>query len=344
MPTVTRRLPVPDLLPHAAHLPGLALAGAGLVVAAGVHAVLPGLPWLTAAVLLGIVVANVPGPRRLLGPVARPGLGWAARKLLRLGVVLLGLDLSLSAVAALGWEALVLIVVIVAATFFGTLLLGRLAGLPGHQPLLVATGFSICGASAIGAMSGVTRSDERETATPVALVTLCGTLAIFVLPALRVPLGLDALDFGRWVGASVHDVGQVVATAQTAGPRALAAAAVVKLTRVLLLAPLVAGVGLWFRRHPGSVEPGARRPPLVPLFVAAFVALIVVRSLGWAGPGVVAAADAVRGVALAAALFALGTAVDVRVLVRTGARATAVALASWAIIAVLSLGAVHLLA
>ncbi|KOG86582.1 membrane protein, partial [Streptomyces varsoviensis] len=109
------------------------------------------------------------------------------------------------------------------------------------------TGYSICGASAIGAVSEVTGSDEEDVATSVALVTLCGTLAIAVLPLLHHPLGLDGTQFGRWVGASVHDVGQVVATAQTAGPAALGEAVLVKLMRVALLAPLVAAVALAVR-------------------------------------------------------------------------------------------------
>ncbi len=83
--------------------------------------------------------------------------------------------------------------------------------------LLIATGFSICGASAIGAMAAVRRIRQHDTVLPVALVTLCGTLAIGVLPLLIRPLGLSPEVFGAWAGASVHDVGQVVATAQTAG-------------------------------------------------------------------------------------------------------------------------------
>ncbi len=92
-------------------------------------------------------------------------------------------------------------------------------------------------------MSGVTKTDHRDTVVPIALVTLCGTLAIGVLPLLQVPLGLNSVQFGHW-GASVHDVGQVVATAQTAGPAALAGALLIKLTRVLMLAPMVSGVSL----------------------------------------------------------------------------------------------------
>ena len=103
--------------------------------------------------------------------------------------------------------------VTVAVTFAGTQLLGRLLAVPPARALLVATGFSICGASAVAAMSEVADADEDDTAVAVALVTLRGSLAIVLLPPLRVPLGLDPVAFGSWVGASVHDVGQTVATA-----------------------------------------------------------------------------------------------------------------------------------
>ncbi|WP_369217935.1 YeiH family protein, partial [Streptomyces flavofungini] len=233
--------------PHG-KLPGLGLAALGVAVAWGVHRLVPGVPMLTAAVVLGVVAAHLPGAVHawVRGP-GKAGLSFAGKRLMRVGIVLLGLKLSLDDVLGLGWASVVMVLCVVAVTFFGTWWLGRRMGLPGDQPLLIATGYSICGASAIGAVSEVSESDERDTATSVALVTLCGTLAIAVLPLLQHPLGLGDAEFGRWVGASVHDVGQVVATAQTAGPGALGDAVLVKLMRVALLAPLVAAVALSVR-------------------------------------------------------------------------------------------------
>ncbi|BAS18040.1 UPF0324 membrane protein Cgl0015/cg0018 [Arthrobacter sp. Hiyo8] len=173
-----------------------------------------------------------------------PGLDFAGKHHMRAGIVLLGLKVSVVDVLDLGWFALVLIAAVVLLSFAGTYGLARLVKLPREGALLIATGFSICGASAIGAMAAVRRIKHQDTVLPVALVTLCGTLAIGVLPLLMHPLGLSPEQFGAWTGASVHDVGQVVATAQTAGPVALALAVVVKLTRVVLLAPIVAGRAL----------------------------------------------------------------------------------------------------
>ncbi|MET3769482.1 putative integral membrane protein (TIGR00698 family) [Marisediminicola sp. UYEF4] len=355
-------------------LPGLAAAASAVLVAWMLHLVLPWLPLLTAAVVLGIVVGQLPWFAPALDHTLKPGIRFSAKTLMRAGVVLLGLKLSLGDIAGLGVVAILAIVGLVIVTFFGTWALGILMRLPGSEPLLVAAGFSICGASAIGAMSAATRSRPEEQATPVALVTLCGTLAIAVLPALQAPLGLSNAGFGHWVGASVHDVGQVVATAQTAGSAALAIAVVVKLTRVLMLAPMVTVASVAVRRRealaaasarsnarPGPAEGAhvapAGAPPVgnsgnrakpharirvIPLFVLGFLAAVLLNSfVSLPGP-VLAGADAVQTVLLATALFALGTSVRIRSLVRTGWRALIVGLSSWLLIAVLAYAAIWL--
>ncbi|NUL04949.1 putative sulfate exporter family transporter [Streptomyces lunaelactis] len=326
-------------------LPGLALAVAGVAVAWSVHQLLPGIPMLTAAVVLGIVAAHLPGARSVVRGAARPGLSYAAKRLMRIGIVLLGLKLSLADVLGLGWATVTMVLGVVAATFLGTWWLGRRMGLPGDQPLLIAAGYSICGASAIGAVSEAADSDERDAATSVALVTLCGTLAIAVLPLLQQPLGLGDAEFGRWVGASVHDVGQVVATAQTAGPGALGEAVLVKLMRVALLAPLVAAVALSVRRRRAgshAAPPGRKRLPLVPLFVVGFLAMVVLRSTDLLPAAAIDATQRVQELLLAAALFGLGSAVDLPSLTRTGGRVAALGLCSWAVVAGVSYAGVLL--
>lgn len=345
----------------AGKLPGLAVAALGVVAAGSVHLLVPAVPMLSAAVVLGILAAHLPGVRTMVSGPARPGLSFAGKRLMRVGVVLLGLKLSIGDIVGLGWTTVAMVFVVVAATFSGTLWLGRKLGLPGDQPLLIATGYSICGASAICAVSEVRESEERDVATSVALVTLCGTLAIAVLPLLHHPLGLDAGQFGRWVGAGVHDVGQVVATAQTAGHHALGQAVLVKLMRVALLAPLVAAVVLSVRARSGHARKGGaagspadaagngtgtagRRPPLVPLFVAGFLVMVVLRTTGWLPAGALGVAGTAQELILAAALFGLGSAVHLPTLARTGSRVAALGLCSWIVIAGVSYGGVLLTA
>jgi uncharacterized membrane protein YadS len=292
---------------------------------------------------------------------------------MRLGIVLLGLQLALGDVLKLGWQTLVLVVAVVFATFFGTQWLGHRMGLPGRQPLLIATGFAICGASAVAAMEGVTRrpgesEDDPDPVIAVALVTLCGSLAILVLPLLRGPLGLnDPAVFGHWVGASVHDVGQVVAASTSGGTVAVNGAVVVKLMRVAMLAPMVAGTAMAWRRRmakapstPARAElpvlvgvgvgspireaevdqpsdetavPTAERPPIVPLFVTGFLAMIAIRTAGVLPASTLSTAKQLQDLLLAGGMFGLGTGVRLRELARTGAKPLMLGLASWAIIA-----------
>ncbi|MEU9777005.1 putative sulfate exporter family transporter [Streptomyces sp. NPDC047968] len=332
-------------------LPGLALAAAAVAAAWAVHLLLPGVPLLTTALVLGIAAAHLPRLGAVVRGRARPGLTFAGRRLMRAGIVLLGLALGLDDILGLGWATALTVPAVVGATLLGTWWLGRRLGLPGDQPLLIAAGYAICGASAIGAVAEARESEERDAAAAVALVTLCGTLAVLVLPLLQGPLGLGDAAFGRWVGAGVHDVGQVVAAARTAGPEALGEAVMVKLMRVALLAPVVAVVALSVRRRlrqpadaaaPGTARGGARRPPLVPLFVLGFLAAVALRSTGLLTGAVLGGAHAVRELLLAAALFALGSAVRLPSLVRGGGRVALLGLAAWVVVAGASYGGVLL--
>ncbi|MDQ2661026.1 MAG: putative sulfate exporter family transporter [Actinomycetota bacterium] len=321
-------------------MPGLVVAASAALISWLLHLAVPALPILTAAVALGIVVGQVPALHPALGGSLGPGLRVAARTLLRVGIVLLGLKLSLIDIAGLGWLTIATTVAVVILTFVGTIGLGRALGLPGHQPLLVASGFAICGASAIGAMASTVRARDEEQAVPIALVTLCGTLAIAVLPALWHPLGLSTTGFGHWVGAGVHDVGQVVATAQLAGTAALAVAVVVKLTRVLMLAPMVAITAAVERRR--AIEPTGTRPAIVPLFVAGFLVATLLNTFVPLPEWFLAGADLMQTALLAMALFALGASIRFAELITTGWRALVVGLTSWALVAALAYGAVLL--
>jgi uncharacterized integral membrane protein (TIGR00698 family) len=319
-------------------VPGLLAVAVATAVAFGVAHLVPALNPSTVAVVLGALAANL-GLHR---PVLRAGTRVAAHRLLRIAVVLLGLQLGLPQLLHLGAGGLAVVLVTVTVTFTGTRLLGRLLRVSPARSLLVATGFSICGASAVAAMEEVAGGDDDDTGIAVALVTLCGSLAILLLPALRGPLGLDPVAFGSWVGASVHDVGQTVATANRV-PGALTAAVVVKLSRVVLLAPLVAGVALTRGRRGAGDARTAKRPPIVPLFVAGFLAAIALASTGWLPPAALAAAKIAQSVLLTAALVGLGTGIHLPTLRRTGGRALLLGALSWVLVGVVAYAGVRLL-
>ena len=153
------------------------------------------------------------------------------------------------------------------------------------------------------------------------------------------PRAVGAEQFGAWAGAGVHDVGQATATASAYDEASLAPALLVKLTRVILLAPLVAGVGLWRRRQHAAVGGGGRRAPVVPLFVVGFLAAIALRATGWLSPDALATAQDVEQALLTAGMFGLGCGVAFGRLRRLGGRPLALGLASWMVVALAALAA-----
>ncbi len=355
-PVTTGRTRVPRAAGARRLAPGVGLAAVATVAVPAVARFVPTVSPLVLALTLGAVVGTVAGSRARRRPASAdrwarlgPGTGLVARRVLRIGVVLLGLRLSVPDVLALGWRGLTVVVVTLAATFAGTRAAGRRLGVGRDASLLVATGFAVCGAAAISAMAGVLErdrgSDDRrlrdDVAAALALVTAYGTLAILVLPPLARALGLSGERTGLWIGASVQEVAQVVAAAGAVSAAALATATVAKLARVALLAPLVAGVGAVRARRSGTAgsAPG-RRPAPVPLFVAGFLAAVVVRSLGVLPAGTLHAADTVTTVLFTAAMFALGLGVDVPHLLRTARRTLALGAVSAAIATGVALAAV----
>lgn len=314
-----------------ARLPGLGVAALAAALAAGAAALAAPLSPLPVALLLGVAAGNLV---TLPGSVG-PGLEIAGRGVLQVGVALLGLRLVLGDLAALGLGGLALVVAVSVTTFVGVVLLARWLRLPADLGLLTAAGFAICGASAVAASQGVLQADEEDVAAALGNVMLFGTLSVAALPLVAGLLGLSDPIAGAWIGAAVHDVGQAVATAGVVSGTALEAAVVVKLGRVLLLGPLVIALGIHARRSGRGVE-GAR-PPLVPWFVAAFLAAALIRTLDLLpGPVIEGAAVAERA-AFAAALFALGTRVRLASLRALGPRPLAMGAAAWLLIATLAL-------
>ena len=234
-------------------LPGLAV-GAGVSAAAlGLNLWVPTLSPLLVAIVVGATLANT----GRLSPRLEPGLAVASRRLLRLGVALLGLQLALGDVLRLGWGVIGVVVAVVVLGIAGGVVVGRLLGLSRSQTLLIAGGFSICGAAAAAAVDGVIESDDEELVTSVALVVLFGTAMIPLLPLLAGWIGLAPAQAGMWAGASIHEVAQVVAASSVIGSGALAVGVVVKLGRVLLLAPVLAVISLRERRLRSVARAGA---------------------------------------------------------------------------------------
>ncbi|MEE2061987.1 YeiH family protein [Rhodococcus artemisiae] len=296
-------------------VPGLTLCAAATALAMGIGRFLPTVSPLLIAIVLGAALSNVARlPERV-----RPGLQFSAKKLLRVGIALLGLQLMLSDIVGLGWGVIVMVVAIVCLGIVGTMFAGKLLGLSWTQRMLIACGFSICGAAAVAAADSVVDADEEEVVTAVALVVIFGTLMIPTIPLLSGILGLSDTSAGLWAGGSIHEVAQVVAAGGAIGGAALGVAAVVKLARVLMLAPVMAVLSVRQRRLAGAGA-NVKRPPLIPLFVLAFLACVGLRSSGLLPADILANTRIAQTALLTAAMFALGAGVQIATIRKVGSR------------------------
>lgn len=316
--------------------PGVGLSAVAAATAVGISTLWPGASTLLVAIVLGVLLRNLVRLPEMLAP----GLAYAAKTLLRAGVVLLGYQLLVSDVLSLGAGMILVVVCIVALGIAGTLLAGRLMGVSPTQRLLIACGFSICGAAAVAAVDGVIETRERrEVMTAVALVVIFGTLMIPALPAAAALLGLGSHQAGLWAGGSIHEVAQVVAAGGTIGGAALGVAVIVKLARVLMLAPVMAAVSLRQRRTMERSNT-SRKPPIMPLFVFSFILMLALRASGWLPAAALGWSTTGEGFLLAAAMFALGTGVHVKSLLAVGLRPFALAAVSTVWVAGLALAGV----
>ncbi|MBB6250580.1 YeiH family protein [Nitrospirillum iridis] len=223
------------------------------------------------AVVVGIALRTTVG----MPAAAQAGVGFVLRRLLRLAVALLGLQLTAAQVAAVGPVGVAIIALSLVATFVATKALGRWLGVPAPLAELIAAGTSICGASAIVAVNTVTQADDEDAAYAVACVTVFGSIAMLSYPALGAALHLAPRAAGLWAGASIHEIAQVVAAAFQSGQQAGEFGTVAKLSRVALLAPLVLSLGALRRRREGA----AGQPVPMPWFILGFVALVALNSL-----------------------------------------------------------------
>lgn len=217
-----------------------------------------------------------------------PGITFASKTVLRLGVALLGLQITWMEVVSLGWSTTLLVIAGVLVTIVGGFLIARLLELDKNFSLLSAGAVAICGASAALAIASVLPEDkkdaqklERNTLLTVVGVTALSTVAMIAYPVIIGTIGLDDVTAGVFLGATIHDVAQVIGAGYMISDETGEVAAIVKLLRVACLVPVVAIIGFLFRKgyQETSSSVGAR-PPIVPLFLVGFIVCIAIGSFG----------------------------------------------------------------
>jgi uncharacterized integral membrane protein (TIGR00698 family) len=260
----------------AQYFPGVAVATA-VALAASFIAQRYGAPAMLMGLLLGMAFHFLNETPRV-----GPGLELVAVKALRLGVALLGLRLTVADVASLGWTPVVLVVCAVLATLLFGVVLGRLLGCERQLGVLTGGSVAICGASAAMAISSVLPKGpdtQRQTLFTIIGVTSLSTIAMVLYPIIGDVLQFNDQEMGIFIGATIHDVAQVVGAGYSVSPTTGDLGTFIKLLRVAMLVPVVLVIGIIFRNKVGAAA-DREKAPAFPLFLIGFIVLFAVNSTG----------------------------------------------------------------
>lgn len=293
--------------------PGM-LACAVVAAAASFLAQHYGAPEMLFALLLGMAMNFLATE----GPCV-PGIEFTARKLSRVGIALLGLRITLDQIGGLGWPPVLLVVVAVVATITASIVAARALGYTHLFGILSGGATAICGGSAALALAAALPAHpqkERALMFTIVLVSVFSTLAMMVYPMLATAIGLDARLVGIFLGASIHDIPQVVGAGYAMSKETGDIAILVKLARVAMLMPVIV-LTVLLTRSRGATSEGAR-PPLLPGFIIAFALLVVVNSSGWLPHALTESGGVVSRGLLVAAIAAIGMKTQWREVVNVG--------------------------
>jgi uncharacterized integral membrane protein (TIGR00698 family) len=279
-------------------------------------------------------------------PRCKPGLDFASRTVLRLGVALLGMRITLDQIAGLGAGVVALTAVAVALTIMVGFALAKAVKLEGKLGVLMGGATAICGASAALAIAAVLPkgpTHERDTILTVVCVTTLSTIAMVTYPILTTALGMDEQTAGVFFGATIHDVAQVVGAGGLVSPEAQDSATIMKLFRVALLLPAVLVISFLFRKGHAESEAGAK-PPLLPWFLIVFAALVALNSTGTVPSAVTGFLQGASTWCLVTAIAALGSKTALGELIKVGWRPIAVVTGATVFVALFVLAGLEALA
>lgn len=328
--------------------PGMGLCVAVTLVAIAIEKIevgITGYPYLESlviAILVGVAIRAVWAP----GQMWHPGIGFSAKTLLEIAVVLLGASLSAGLLVQLGPILLIGIATIVIVALASSYALCRALGLPRRMSILLSCGNSICGNSAIAAVAPVIGAKPNDVASSIAFTAVLGVIVVLTLPLLVPILELSLTQYGVLAGLTVYAVPQVLAATLPIGELSNQVGTLVKLVRVLMLGPLVLGLALLVARRREVAEGAVRRwPPLkelVPWFITGFVLFMLARSLGFIPNDAVRPLRMIAAVLTTIAMAALGLGVDIRSVAQAGPRVAAAVAGSLVVLGIISLALIRI--
>lgn len=299
---------------------GIMLAGA-IAAAALAAAKLPwvvhlGLSSLTLSIVFGIVAGNT--FFGMIAPRTAIGVDFSKSMLLRAGIILYGFRITFQQIAGVGWEGILIDLLMVTLTLLLAVQLGkRVFKLDYQSSILIGAGSAICGAAAVMATEPVVRGQAHKVSVAVATVVVFGTLAMFTYPLMYPYLHLSEQYYGIFVGSTVHEVAQVVAAGKSVSDAAASTAVIEKMLRVMMLAPFLLVLSSFSQNEKTSTG----KPHItIPWFAVLFIAASAVNSLHFLPAALVDALLQIDNVLLTTAMAALGLRTHVGAIRQAGAK------------------------
>ncbi|HTH80515.1 MAG TPA: putative sulfate exporter family transporter [Ramlibacter sp.] len=332
-----------ERLPFAAHIArGLAPGVIACAVVGAASAFLSehyGAPVMLFALLLGMAMNFLSGDG-----ACKPGIEFTAKQVLRVGIALLGLRITAAQVVAVGWGPVLLVVICVVVTIVVSMIAARLLGFQVLFGLLTGGATAICGASAALALSAALPSHpmkDRATLFTVIGVSALSTTAMIVYPMLARAIGLDDRMAGLFLGATIHDVAQVVGAGYSLSNVAGDTATLVKLMRVAMLLPVIVVAAMMTRssakKGEGEGDAEGERPPLLPWFAVAFAVLVALNSTGYVPHPMQSVGNDVSRWCLVASIAGIGMKTQLKELATVGIKPVLLMLGETTFLAVLAL-------
>ena len=327
--------------------PGIALCAAVAVAGYGAERLelaAFGRAWfesLVMAILIGAAIRTFFG----LAPRYHEGVKVSAKFLLEVAIVLLGASISLSAIASAGPALVIGVAGSVVIAILMSYTIGRMLKLEHRLALLVACGNSICGNSAIVAVAPVIKAEAEDVAASIAFTAALGIIVVLLLPFGQQATGMSPEGFGILSGMTVYAVPQVLAATAPVGLLSMQTGTLVKLIRVMMLAPVIFLIGLITGRRDVTAPAGGRVEwgKFVPWFIVGFVLLMGLRSASVIPDTMLHPIETAATALTIISMAALGLSVDMRTIMHSGGRVLATGTLSLVVLTAISLTLLHLL-
>lgn len=293
-----------------------------------------------AALFLGMLITSLRKP----GELFAPGIRFTSKRILKLAMILLGASLNMGAILSVGRMTLMVLLFTLTVSFGGGYLLGKALKMDWKTAALISSGTGICGGSAIAAVAPVIDARDSDIAYALSTIFFFDMLLVLLVPILGRALALPDMTFGLWAGTAIHDTSSVVAAGYAFSERAGDFAAMVKLTRTLFLIPVVVSFSLiGMRKNAASEHRGADWMRLFPWFIVGFLAMSILRSLGWIPIELAQNLRTISRFLFVAALAAVGLGTNLRELRSSGGKAILLGFLLSSILLIVSLTAAYLL-